>query len=108
MTRSRKLSGKPTTKELGRQVNEMQNVINQLINAMSNDMARVNGIMYAMLQEDGRLKESNCPKCGQVLFEPQLKALPKALVCPACGHDMHEEQTTIEDFAAWDDGQEEE
>lgn len=102
MTRSRTASGKPTTKQLGKDMKEMQNVINQLINAMSNDMARINGIVYALLQEDGRLKESNCPSCKQVLFEPQLKALPKAETCPACGHSMEEsEQMSIED---WDSG----
>jgi len=106
MTRSRAASGKPTTKQLGKDMKEMQNVINQLINAMSNDMSRINGIVYALLQEDGRLKESNCASCGQVLFEPLLKALPKAENCPACGHSMDDtEQMSIE---AWDSGKTEE
>ena len=74
MTRSRKASGKLTTKQLGQQVNEIQQVLNQLINAMSNDMARINGIMYALLQEDGRLEESKCPACEQVLFEPNISS----------------------------------
>lgn len=106
MTRSRAASGKPTTKQLGKDMEEMKVVVNQLINAMSNDMARINGIVYALLQEDGRLKESNCPSCAQVLFEPILKALPKALTCPACGHDMQDKaQMSIQD---WDDGRTEE
>lgn len=107
MTRSRKASGKLTTKQLGQQVNEIQQVLNQLINAMSNDMARINGIVYALLQEDDRLEESNCPACGQALFEPKLKALPKATQCPACGHKFEEvgTQMTIEN---WDNGTHEE
>lgn len=106
MTRSRAASGKPTTKQLGKDMEEMKVVVNQLINAMTNDMGRLNGIVYAMLQEDGRLKESNCPSCGQVLFEPILKALPRASTCPACGHDM--ENTTQMSIEDWDSGTTEE
>jgi hypothetical protein len=106
MTRSRNLSGKPTVKQLNQEMKEMQNVINQLVNAITNDMARVNGIMYAMLKEDGRLKEHNCPKCNQVLFEPQLGLLPPTKNCPACGHDMEDKmQMSIDD---WDNGKDSE
>ena len=102
MTRSRRSTGKATTKELQKDIGEMQTVINQLINAMTNDMSRLNGIVYAMLQEDGRFKESKCPSCSQVLFEPQLKLLPPSTSCPACGASLDDsEQMSIDD---WDNG----
>ncbi len=103
MSRSRRSSGKATAKQNQQQITQMQGVINELVNAVTNDMGRLNGIVYALLKELGKLREDNCPKCGQVLFEPQLELLPPSTVCPACGESLGEEQPTIDDFTKWDD-----
>ena len=65
-------------------------------------MGRLNGIIYALLKEDGRLKETNCPKCSQVLFEPDLKLLPRSEFCPACNAPLDENQMKMGDFVGWD------
>ena len=102
MTRSRRSSGKATAKQNQQEIAQLQGVINELVNAITNDMGRLNGIIYALLKEDGRLKETNCPKCSQVLFEPDLKLLPKSEFCPACAAPLNEGQQKIGDFEGWD------
>ena len=107
MTRSRKLSGKLTTKQIQGEVDEIKGVLNQLIGAVGQDMARLNGLIYALLSEMELLEETNCPHCGQVLYEPQLKMLDKQEICPSCGKEIVEGQTKITDVEAWDNGEEE-
>ena len=104
MTRSRRSSGKATAKQNQQQIAQMQGVINELVNADTNDMGRLNGIIYALLKELGKLREDECPHCGQVLFEPQLDLLPPSTVCPACGESLEQNHPTIEDFSKWDEG----
>ncbi|QDP59913.1 MAG: hypothetical protein GOVbin709_37 [Prokaryotic dsDNA virus sp.] len=105
MTRSRKSSGKATAKQNQQSIAQMQGVINELVNAVTNDMGRLNGIMYALLKDLDKLKEDNCPHCGQVLFEPQLDLLPPSTHCPSCGEALNtDEQKTIDDFVNWDEG----
>ena len=108
MTRSRKLSGKLTTKQLQTQVDEVKTVINALISGVGQDMARVNGLLYALLSHMDLLEETNCPHCGQVLFEPLLPALERQETCPACGESLTDNQPKITDVEAWDNGGEEE
>ena len=107
MTRSRKLSGKLTTKQIQGEVDEIKGVLNQLIGAVGQDMARLNGLIYALLSEMELLEETNCPHCGQFLYEPQLKMLDKQEICPSCGKEIVEGQTKITDVEAWDNGEEE-
>ncbi len=108
MTRSRKLSGKLTTKQIQGEVDEVKNVVNQLIGAVGQDMARLNGLIYALLSEMDLLDETNCPHCGQVLYEPRLKMLDKQEDCPACGKKIQDNQGKITDYETWDNGGEEE
>ena len=102
MTRSRRTSGKATAKQNQKEIAQLQGVVNEVVNAISNDMGRVNGILYALLTDMGKLKEEACPHCGQKLFEPDLPLLPKSEVCPACGGKLREDQMKIDDFQNWD------
>lgn len=91
MSRSRKLSGKLTTKQIDRKVDN-------LIDAVSADLGRINGLLYGLLTEFDLLKESNCGSCGQVLFQPLLKALPQDTTCPKCGENIQPSQMTIDEW----------
>jgi len=104
MSRSRKQSGKATAKQNQKDIHEMRSVINQLINAMTSDVGRLNSLVFGILKEDDRIKESSCPSCGQRILSPILKAVPEDKVCPTCGTDLHKGQTTIDQ---WDNGEEE-
>ncbi len=104
MSRSRAQSGKPTVKQLQKDVHEMRGVINQLINAMTSDVGRLNSLVFGILKENGQIKEQSCPKCSQRILSPILKAVPLDKVCPSCGTDLLQGQTTIDQ---WDSGEEE-
>tara|TARA_Y100000356_G_C11241476_1_gene281212 strand:+ start:842 stop:1144 length:303 start_codon:yes stop_codon:yes gene_type:complete len=99
MGRSRRLSGKLTTKQIDSKVDN-------LIDAVSADLARINGLLYGLLKEFDLLEETACGACGQVLFQPLLKAIPKDTTCPKCGSNVAPEgQMTIDQ---WDNGKTEE
>lgn len=104
MSRSRASSGKPTVKQLQKDVNEMKGVINQLINAMTGDISRLNSLIFGILKETDSIKEHNCHACNQKILSPILKAVPMDTKCPSCGADLNKNQTTIDE---WDSGEEE-
>ena len=105
MTRSRKTSGKATAKQNQQEIKQIQGILNEIVNAVTNDIARLNGLVYAMLKANGQIKEVNCPSCKQVLFEPTIEGIPKTEVCPACGEALNvDEQMKIDDFQNWDEG----
>lgn len=91
MGRGRKYSGKLTTKQIDSKVDN-------LIDAVSADLGRVNGLLYGILKEFDLLAEQNCGSCGQVLFQPRLKALPQDTTCPKCGESITPNQMTMEQW----------
>ena len=103
MTRSRKTSGKATAKQNQQEIKQLQGILNEIVNAVTNDIARLNGLVYAMLKANGQIKEVNCPSCKQVLFEPTIEGIPKTEVCPACNAPLQTDQMKIDDFQNWDD-----
>ena len=98
MSRSRGSSGKPTVKQLQKDIHEMRGVINQLINAMTSDIGRLNSLVFGILKETDSIKEHHCPSCDQ-------KILSVDKNCPSCGVLLDKNQTTIDQ---WDSGEEEE
>ena len=105
MSRSRGSSGKPTVKQLQKDIHEMRGVINQLINAMTSDIGRLNSLVFGILKESDSIKEHHCPSCDQKILSPLLKAVPVDKNCPSCGVLLDKNQTTIDQ---WDSGEEEE
>ena len=108
MTRSRKLSGKMTTKQLQKQVEELQGIVSEMIKAMSGDLTRINMVLFGILKQNDWLVEYDC-SCGQHLVLPKLDSLPMETHCPACGKEIEDEnQSKLSDVVAWDNGGEEE
>lgn len=109
MTRSRKLSGKLTTKQLQGQVEELQGIVSEMINAMSGDLTRINMVLFGILKQNNWLVEYDC-SCGQHLVLPKLDSLPMETHCPSCNKEIEidDKQTKLSEVEAWDSGGEEE
>lgn len=101
MTRSRKLSGKPTAKQNQQAIQELNNIQSEVIHAVQGDFARINGLIFGLLHQLNLLNEFECEHCGQPIVEPLLDVIPKMEECPKCKGKLNSAQTTIED---WDNG----
>ena len=101
MGRSRKFTGKPTAKQNERAISEIEATVKQVIEAVGADLARVNGLIFGILDHFELIKEIECEDCGQKIVEPLLKALPRQDTCPACNKPLDPMQSRIED---WDNG----
>ena len=108
MTRSRRLSGKPTAKQNQQSIAALERHVNELTQAVSMDIGRANGLLFGILKQLDLVDEYDCRHCGQAIVEPKLDALPPMENCPACGKPLQEDLVKITDVEAWDSGGEEE
>ncbi len=104
MTRSRRSSGKATAKQNQERIAVVESTVNELINAVSGDIGRVNGLIFGILTHFKLLKEFECPQCKQHIIQPLLEALPPQDNCPKCNHTLEKEMVTLDTFTNWDEG----
>lgn len=91
------------------QVEELQGIVSEMINAMSGDLTRINMVLFGILKQNNWLVEYDC-SCGQHLVLPKLDSLPMETHCPSCNKEIEidDKQTKLSEVEAWDSGGEEE
>lgn len=88
MTRSRKMSGKLTTKQIHGEVTELKNELSQFANALVQEVMKHNTLIYAMLEDAGKMEKIVCENCGEEVARPVLKGLDNNDDCPSCGESL--------------------
>jgi len=93
---------KMTNKEMVAEISRLSATQQGLIRAVSQDIERLNVIMFATLQEMGLAEQTECGSCKQVIFRPMLKELELERVCPSCGGglDVSEGDTDVDAVVA--------
>tara|TARA_R110002020_G_scaffold136280_1_gene304015 strand:+ start:996 stop:1292 length:297 start_codon:yes stop_codon:yes gene_type:complete len=86
-------------------VNKIEEEFHAFGNAVAKDMMKLHHLVYAFLDDSGKLQTLTCSECQEQVMRPKLANLDQSDECPSCGHDLIKGvQTKIE---AWDDGEEE-
>ena len=99
MTRSRKMSGKLTTKQLQAELNTTTNEFRSFANAMIPEVMKHNALIYAMLEEMGKMEKITCANCKEEVARPTLSGLEQNDDCPACGKNLVDKvQTSLDDI----------
>ena len=88
MTRSRKMSGKLTTKQLQQELSEFRNEMSQFANVMVAEVMKHNTLIYAILEDAGKMEKITCENCGEEVARPVLKGLENNDECPACAESL--------------------
>jgi len=66
------------------------------------DSNRTKNLLFASLEEDGKMERVVCDSCKEELLLPVLKAIDKSDICPACGENVYGGKQT--NFENWDAG----
>ncbi len=77
-----------------------------VIGMMGTDIGKTQALIYAILEDMGKVEKPNCASCKEQLVIPILASLEKSEVCPNCGDNVY--GTTQVSFEDWDNGREEE
>lgn len=100
MTRSRKMSGKLTTKQLQGELTELKNELSQFANALVQEVMKHNTLIYAMLEDMGKMEKVVCENCNEEVARPILKGLDNNDDCPSCGKSLFvSKQADLEDLS---------
>ena len=100
MTRSRKMSGKLTTKQIQGEVTELKNELSQFANALVQEVMKHNTLIYALLNDMGKMEKIICENCGEEVARPVLKDLENNDDCPSCGKSLFvTKQADLEDLS---------
>ena len=112
MTRSRKLSGKKTVKQVDARVNDLSKQLEAVVNkldalgmefagfaqAAANDILKLNHLIYALLDRDGLITKIECANCGKEVIRPELEGVEHSEDCPHCGQNLHKTtQATLDE-----------
>ena len=112
MSRSRRMSGKKTVKQVDARVSELSTqqdaVINKLdalgmefagfAQAAANDILKLNHLIYAMLDKEGLITKIECANCGKEVVRPELEGVDHSEDCPHCGENLHKStQATLDE-----------
>ena len=80
----------------------MNKFMRQTIDALTladSQISRLNIILFALLEDLGKLEVINCRKCGEGITRPVINGLPNKSECPACDKNLIvDKQTAVEDW----------
>ncbi len=97
MTRSRKMSGKLTTKQLQAELDTTTNEFRSFANAMVQEVMKHNVLIYALLEDMGKMEKITCVNCKDEVARPTLSGLEQNDDCPSCGKNLFgTEQTSLD------------
>ena len=88
---------KMSANQLTQALVELNARVHHLTSAISNDMQRVNVVLFTLLKELGFSDEIVCGNCGVTNMRPMLSEIEVDEHCVECGHriiDMPEENFT--------------
>ena len=105
MSRSRKMSGKRTVKQVDARVTELTNKVDTLgmefagfAQAAANDIMKLNHLIFALLDKDGLITKITCANCKKEVVRPELEGVDHSEDCPHCGQNLHgSAQTTLDE-----------
>lgn len=96
MSRSRKMSGKRTVKQVDARVTEVTTKLDTLgmefagfAQAAANDILKLNHLIYAMLDKEGLITKLTCANCKKEVIRPELEGVEQSEDCPHCGQNLH-------------------
>ena len=99
MTRSRKMSGKLTTKQLQAELDTTTNEFRSFANAMVQEVMKHNVLIYALLEDMGKMEKITCVNCKDEVARPTLSGLEQNDDCPSCGKNLFgTEQTSLDNI----------
>ena len=96
MTRSRKMSGKMTTKQLQQRLDTIETEFHGFGNAAATELMKHNQLIYGLLSDLGKLETIKCENCGEEISRPILKGIENTDECPSCGKSLF--AVTLDDF----------
>ena len=96
MTRSRKMSGKLTTKQLQQRLDTMEQEFHGFGNAAAQELMKHGRLIYGLLADLGKLETIECANCNEQISRPVLKDIENTDECPSCGKSLF--ITTLDDF----------
>jgi PHP family Zn ribbon phosphoesterase len=106
MSRSRKLTGKRTVKQVDAKVDELARKTDTLgtefasfASAAANDIMKLNHLIYGLLDEAGKITKIICINCKKEAVRPDIEGIEQSENCPHCGRNLHKsEQITLDDL----------
>lgn len=101
------MSNASDIRELKKKQEQLTNGVISAFEQVSFDYARLQTMMFALLNDLGKADTLTCAECGEEVMRPILKDLPLEEICPMCNGNLivHPTQTTVED---WDNAKVEE
>ena len=104
----RRVARKMTNKEISEEIIRLSTTQQGLIRAVSQDIDRLNVIMFATLNQLGFAEQIDCASCKQVIFRPKLEELKLEDICPSCGKSLEEDEVAEVATASSDSDSDEE
>ncbi len=96
MTRSRKMSGKMTTKQLQERVDTIESEFHGFGKAAATELMKHGKLLYGLLSDLGKLEVLSCDNCKEDISRPILKDIENTDDCPSCGKSLF--ASTLDDF----------
>ena len=99
MTRSRKMSGKLTTKQLHGVIQENQVEFRSFAKALVEEVMKHNTLIYALLDDMNKMEKIICENCKEEVARPILKGIANNDECPSCKRSLFiKTQVSLDDL----------
>ena len=99
MTRSRKMSGKKTTKQLQQEIDTLTKEFHGFGNAAASELMKHGKIIYALLEDLGKLENLICENCKETISRPIIKGIENTDECPSCKRSLFKKtQISLDDM----------
>tara|TARA_R110002020_G_scaffold29528_10_gene93108 strand:+ start:8291 stop:8620 length:330 start_codon:yes stop_codon:yes gene_type:complete len=99
MTRSRRLSGKPTVKQLQGEVEELKREFSSFANAIVQEVIKHNTLIYSTLEDLNKMEKIVCENCKEEVARPVLKGIENNDECPSCKRSLFvKTQVSLDDM----------